>query len=59
MTDVSVRFDNVSIVFGDAPETALPLMDAGTVAVEIQTETGQILGVHDCDLSCLRARSSC
>jgi len=51
MTDVSVRFNNVSIVFGDAPETALPLMDAGQSRSQIQTDTGQILGVHDCDLS--------
>ncbi|MGI3210260.1 choline ABC transporter ATP-binding protein [Roseovarius tibetensis] len=51
MTDVSVRFDNVSIVFGDAPETALPLMDAGQSRSEIQQATGQVLGVHDCDIS--------
>lgn len=25
----AVEFDNVSIVFGDSPETALPLMDQG------------------------------
>ena len=51
MTDTAVRFNRVSIVFGEAPETALPLMDAGQSRAEIQQETGQILGVHDCDLS--------
>ncbi len=51
MTDTAVRFDRVSIVFGDAPEAALPLMDAGQSRAEIQQETGQVLGVHDCDLS--------
>ncbi len=47
----TVEFDNVSIVFGDHPERALPLMDAGQERSEIQTETGQVLGVHDCTLS--------
>ncbi len=51
MTDVSVRFDKVSIVFGDAPDTAVPLMDAGQSRSEIQAQTGQVLGVHDCNLS--------
>lgn len=47
----AVEFDKVSIVFGDHPERALPLMDQGKSRSEIQTETGQILGVHDCSLS--------
>jgi len=51
MSPPTVRFDRVSIVFGDAPETALPLMDEGRERGDIQQETGQILGVHDCDLS--------
>jgi len=46
----AVIFDNVSIVFGDRPETALPLMDAGKERPEIQSETHQVLGVHDCSL---------
>ncbi|TFL16742.1 choline ABC transporter ATP-binding protein [Jannaschia formosa] len=46
----AVRFDAVSIVFGNAPERALPLMDAGMDRAEIQGETGQVLGVHDCSL---------
>ena len=47
---IAVRFDNVSIVFGDQPERALPLMDHGHSRSEIQQETGQVLGVHDCSL---------
>ncbi|MEO1239611.1 MAG: ATP-binding cassette domain-containing protein, partial [Pseudomonadota bacterium] len=46
----AVRFDNVSIVFGGSPETALPLMDEGQDRAEIQKATGQVLGVHDCSL---------
>lgn len=51
MTDTIVNFNKVSIVFGDAPETALPLMDQGMTRPEIQQKTSQVLGVHDCDLS--------
>lgn len=47
---IAVRFDNVSIVFGNQPERALPLMDEGRSRAEIQQETGQVLGVHDCSL---------
>jgi glycine betaine/proline transport system ATP-binding protein len=49
-TAPKISFDSVSIVFGDAPGRALPLMDAGQSREEIQRETGQILGVHDCSL---------
>ncbi|WP_444461465.1 choline ABC transporter ATP-binding protein [Rhodobacter capsulatus] len=48
---VAVRFDNVSIVFGDHPDRALPLMDQGMSRAEIQARTGQVLGVHNCSLS--------
>jgi glycine betaine/proline transport system ATP-binding protein len=48
---IAVEFDRVSIVFGDRPDKALPLMDAGHSRAEIQAATGQILGVHDCTLS--------
>lgn len=44
---VAVKIDNVSIVFGDEPEAALPLMDQGLDRTEIQEQTDQILGVHD------------
>ena len=47
---LAVRFDNVSIVFGDMPDRALPLMDAGQHRAEIQQATGQVLGVHNCSL---------
>lgn len=47
----AVEFDSVSIVFGDKPDTALPLMDKGGERGDIQRETGQVLGVHDCSLS--------
>jgi glycine betaine/proline transport system ATP-binding protein len=48
---VAVEFNKVNIVFGDHPERALPLMDAGLSRQDIQQETGQILGVHDCSLT--------
>ena len=48
---VAVEFNKVSIVFGDHPERALPLMDEGKSREEIQQLTGQILGVHDCSLT--------
>ncbi|WP_299880409.1 choline ABC transporter ATP-binding protein [uncultured Sulfitobacter sp.] len=46
----AVKFDNVSIVFGDKPAKALPLMDEGQSRSEIESETGQVLGVHNCSL---------
>ena len=53
MTDMipMVEFDNVSIVFGDRPDQALPLMDQGQTRSEVQTACGQVLGVHDCSLT--------
>lgn len=47
----AVEFDNVSIVFGENPAAALPLMDKGQHRAEIQAATGQILGVHNCSLT--------
>ncbi|QYK43062.1 MAG: choline ABC transporter ATP-binding protein [Paracoccaceae bacterium] len=47
----AVEFDKVSIVFGEAPERALPLMDEGKTRAEVQAATGQVLGVHDCSLT--------
>ncbi len=47
----AVEFDNVSIVFGDDPDTALPLMDKGMERHEIRKACGQVLGVHDCSLT--------
>ncbi|MTH95594.1 choline ABC transporter ATP-binding protein [Roseibium sp. RKSG952] len=40
-----VSFKDVDIVFGDKPQTALPLIDAGRTRADIQKETGQVLGV--------------
>jgi len=48
---VAVEFDRVSIVFGERPAAALPLMDQGRTRSEIKQATGQVLGVHDCSLS--------
>ncbi len=48
---VAVDFQEVCIVVGDKPQTALPLMDAGQERGEIQSETGQVLGVHNCSLT--------
>jgi glycine betaine/proline transport system ATP-binding protein len=47
----AVTFERVNIVFGDRPDRALPLMDAGKTRSEIQAETGQVLGVHDCSVA--------
>lgn len=44
----AVEFNNVSIVFGEKPGKALPLMDAGQSRAEIEAATGQVLGVHNC-----------
>ncbi|MGC3936795.1 choline ABC transporter ATP-binding protein [Roseobacter sp. EG26] len=46
----AVEFDNVSIVFGETPEKALPDMDAGKSRAEVQQATDQVLGVHNCSL---------
>jgi len=37
----AVEFDKVSIVFGDNPAVALPLMDQGLSRGEIQEKTGR------------------
>jgi glycine betaine/proline transport system ATP-binding protein len=47
----AVEFKSVSIVFGDHPEQALPLMDKGQSRAEINAACGQVLGVHDCSLT--------
>ncbi|MAZ17138.1 MAG: choline ABC transporter ATP-binding protein [Ahrensia sp.] len=46
----AVVFDNVSIVFGSDPKSALPLMDEGKSRSEVQTATDQVLGVHNCSI---------
>jgi glycine betaine/proline transport system ATP-binding protein len=47
----AVVFDNVSIVFGDRPESALPMMDDLRDRSEVQKATAQVLGVHNCSLT--------
>ncbi|PRY79700.1 glycine betaine/proline transport system ATP-binding protein [Yoonia maritima] len=47
----AVEFDNVSIVFGNKPLSALPLMDEGQEREDIRAATDQILGVHNCSLN--------
>ena len=46
----AVKFDNVSIVFGDKPDRALALVDQGRSRDEIGAETGLVLGVADASL---------
>ncbi len=53
-SEIAVEFNKVNIVFGDHPQRALPLMDKGMNRTEIQKETGQVLGVHDCSLTVAR-----
>lgn len=47
----AVEFDNVSIIFGNKPESALPMMDRGEDRATIRASTDQILGVHNCSLT--------
>lgn len=47
----AVEFAKVNIVFGNAPDKALPLMDQGQDRSTINAATGQVLGVHDCSLT--------
>ncbi|MDT0684380.1 choline ABC transporter ATP-binding protein [Roseicyclus sp. F158] len=47
----AVEFENVSIMFGDKPQEALPLADEGMSRPEIQERTDQVLGVHNCTLT--------
>lgn len=46
----AVRFDNVSIVFGDRPGRALAMADAGKTRDEISAATGLVLGVANATL---------
>ena len=51
MTDhPAIRIENVCIMFGDEPESAMALADEGMSRADIQERTGQVLGVHDCSL---------
>ncbi|CAN7209750.1 choline ABC transporter ATP-binding protein [Rhizobium sp. LjRoot254] len=46
----AVHFDNVSIVFGNAPERALKMADEGKTRDEISAATGLVLGVANATL---------
>ena len=50
MSKPVVTFKDVDIVFGDNPQSALALIDAGKSREEIQEETGQVLGVAGANL---------
>ena len=50
MTD-AVIFNNVDIIFGKNPETALKMVDQGKTRDEIGHETGLVLGVADASLA--------
>jgi len=50
MTD-AIRFEKVDILFGSAPQKALPLVDSGKTREEILEATGQVLGCADATLS--------
>ncbi|MGZ2425420.1 hypothetical protein ACVIRM_004382 [Rhizobium laguerreae] len=47
----AVSFNNVSIVFGDRPETALAMVDQGKTRDEIGAATGLVLGVANASLT--------
>lgn len=47
----AVVFKNVSIIFGDSPQKALAMVDAGKTRDEVGAETGLVLGVADATLS--------
>ncbi len=46
----AILIDNVSIIFGSDTADALALADQGKSRADIQAETGNVLGVHDCSV---------
>lgn len=46
----SISLQNISIIFGNKTAASLELADQGYSRSEIQAETGQVLGVHNCSL---------
>jgi len=46
----AITLDNVCIIFGRKTDKALALADQGATRSQIQSETGHILGVHNCTL---------
>ncbi len=49
-TETAITFENVDIIFGDSPKTALPLVDQGKTRDEILKTTGQVLGCANVSL---------
>ena len=47
----AIIFGNVDIVFGDAPQNALPLIDAGRSRGDINASTGLVVGVANASLT--------
>jgi glycine betaine/proline transport system ATP-binding protein len=47
----AVDFRHVDIIFGDATEDALAMLDAGASRAEILDRTGSVLGAADCSLT--------
>ncbi len=47
----AIIFENIDIVFGNNPQKALSLLDAGKTRAEINTQTGLVLGVANASLS--------
>jgi glycine betaine/proline transport system ATP-binding protein len=50
MSTPIVKINNVSIVFGDKPDTALGMIDKGESREEIKSQTSQILGVANASI---------
>lgn len=50
MSDPVISFRNLDIVFGDAANKALPLLDSGKSREKILEETGQLVGVSNITL---------
>lgn len=48
---VKVKLENVSKIFGDKPESILPLIEKGMGKEDILTKTGHTVGVYDASLS--------
>ena len=55
----AVTFDKVSIVFGDSPQSALPLMDQGPSAPRFKPRRGRCLACTTARSRSRKARSSC
>ena len=48
--EYQLEIERKGIMFGAGPDRALPLADKGKTRSEIQAETDQVLGVHNCTL---------